>query len=171
MRKTVITILCFQLLVIAKVEAKKFLQTVRDSSNSKGFTLFVNQPVGLLTKLRFNLAYKTQGDHAFMLSVSNYYNFGIQTFLEYQLSLSKKNKVEPYFYIRGGFGETGNPNFKYYKLYGAGIGMESFIDKSKRFKMQGCFGLNGADYPYSNFDFFLGPGFPIDLNINFGYKF
>ena len=169
--------MCFHSLLLAKVEAQNTLNNVNDSTNRKGFVLYVNQPVGLLTKARFNLAYKTQSDHTFMLSVSDYHQFGIQTFLEYQFSYLKKTKAENYFYVRSGFGETDKFYSKYYNFLGAGTGKEIFIGKTNRFRIQACLGFVivknwGAIFKDEEIDFYIfGPGFPIDLNINFGYKF
>lgn len=164
--------MCFHSLLLAKVEAQNTLNNVNDSTSRKGFTLFMNQPYGLLTKVRFNLAYKTQRDHTFMLSVSNYYQYGIQTFLEYQFCYLNKTNTENYFYARSGFGETGKSYSKYYNFFGAGLGKEIFIDKTKRFKMQGSLGWVMFNDRSNKLDFYFeGPGFPIDLNINFGYKF
>lgn len=152
------------------------------TDTSKGYTLYVNQPFGLSTKLRFSLEKSVSEHYSLLLYYTNFYGLvpGVQSYLE--LRRYNPNKKDFFVYTKVGAGNSFKTN-TVYGIFGIGVGEKIYFDKKQRFSIvciqgvKACPNVIGDENPdtatggLGGLFFLIGPGSIIDLNFNLGYKF
>ncbi len=134
-----------------------------DSSSRAGVTIYINQPLGFMNKVRLKAGYKTEQNSTYLLSFTSFHSnlpllfgeiefTGIQLCFEYQHALTKGDQGEIFIYGKTGIGDFNYKNTDNgfllfggsltkraagnYVLLGAGFGQELFFNKSKTFFLQ-----------------------------------
>jgi hypothetical protein len=153
-----------------------------DSTFKNQYTIYVNQPIGLTTKLRLTFECRFTPKTSVLFNHTLFYGLspGQQGYVELRRYFGKKEKVEYTIYTKLGagysFGASGT-----YGVVGIGTGQKIYFDKDKRYSLY-C--VQGAKYcpttsgshdtapnPFQGFFNISGPGAILDLQFNFGYRF
>jgi hypothetical protein len=82
----------------------------QDTLTRKGVVIYLNQPFGLINKVRFKIGYKFEKRSTFLLVFTRFHNdlsfriSGDQVCTEYQYVIDKNKKSENFIYGKAGFG-------------------------------------------------------------------
>jgi hypothetical protein len=200
--KQTFTLIVLTLLLCAKsAYGKDIKKNSLDTLNRKGLTLYINQPIGFINKVRIKTGYKSEKNSTYLVSLTNHYNninglftkvkyTGLQFCIEYQHALNKGKHGEIFVYGKTGIGNyvfKKESNFIFsssnevsgsYYIFGGGIGDELFLNKSKTVFIQSNVGFKICDIyklstekPEETFKTVISPGSVIEININFGFRF
>jgi hypothetical protein len=152
-------------------------------AQNKDFTVYINQPIGLATKVRLSIEKDVSKNYSLLLNYTNFYGLvpGGQSYLELRRNYREPNKSDFFVYSKMGAGNSFQTN-TLYGIFGIGLGEKFYFDKGQRFSfvcIQGCkFCPNviGDEDPDTasgglrGLFFLTGPGSIIDLHFNFGYR-
>lgn len=147
-----------------------------------GFAIYLNSPIGLISKMRIKAEVRFDNNLSILGSYSSYHNIwaGNQSYLEMRRYKIKPLSKQTYQFARIGSGQTIGGNY-FLAAFGWGtqrlIGKEKrfFIDYSRGFKI--CPKIYGEDLEkgigngLKGAFYIFGPGAIYDLNLNIGYRF
>ena len=147
-----------------------------------GFALYINSPIGLISKMRIKAEVRFDNNLSIMGSFSSYHNMwaGNQSYLEMRRYKIKPLAKQTYQFARIGSGQTIGGN---YFLAAFGWGTQRFFGKDKRFFIDYSRGFKicpkiygedleeGIGNGFKGLFYILGPAAIYDLNLNIGYRF
>lgn len=151
----------------------------------KEYTLYINQPIGFLSKVRLTLECKIQPKISILYNITGFYGFtpGLHGYVEWRKYIRQKEKTELAVYALIGAGQSAGA-VGFYAIAGGGIGQKIYLDKQKRFSLYCMQGLkfcpniigqhaNGDSGFFHSPELFYvtGPAAVLDLKFNFGYRF
>jgi hypothetical protein len=149
-----------------------------------GYTIYINQPIGLASKVRISIEKDVSSNYSLLLNYTNFYGLvgGEQSYLELRRYYYEPKKNDFFVYSKMGAGNSFQTN-TVYGIFGLGFGEKFYFDKYQRFSfvcIQGfkfCPNIIGDEDPDTapgglrGLFYVIGPGSLIDLHFNFGYRF
>jgi hypothetical protein len=153
-----------------------------DSTFKNQYTIYVNQPIGFLTKARIAIECRFTDNLSWVLSYARFYQItpGQHGYVELRKYTKTERNIDHVQYAKVGAGHTFG-SVGLYALAGAGVGEKIYFDRDRKFSLycsQGlklCPNIKGEHDTgtggFGGFFYFAGPGAFFDLTFNLGYQF
>jgi hypothetical protein len=153
------------------------------SAQNNNYTAYINQPIGLASKVRLSIEKDINKNYSLLLNYTNFYGLvgGEQSYLELRRNYRKPNKSDFFVYSKMGAGNSFQTN-TVYGIFGIGVGEKIYFDKGQRFSLVCVQGIKVCPNIIGNEDpdtasgglrglfYVIGPGSLIDLHFNFGFR-
>ena len=154
----------------------------QDSTFQNQITVYVNQPIGFVTKARIAIECRFTDNLAWALSYARFYQItpGQHGYVELRKYTKTDRNIDYVKYAKIGAGHSFE-SVGMYVFAGAGVGQKIYFDRNLKFSLMCTQGVKIAPNVRGKHDtgtggfgglfYFSGPGAFFDINFNLGYRF